>query len=58
MLGRHPAPLRGWVRISDDAPDEAIRLDEFGRRVLGVHDGDEVMLRRLAMPTIPAGLAH
>ncbi len=58
ILGSNPAPLRAWVKVDRRAADGAIRLDEFGRKVLGVGDGDEVMLRALAMPAIPGGLAH
>jgi N-methylhydantoinase B len=56
MLGRHPAPLRAWVRVDPAAPAEAVGLDAFGRRVLGVSAGGEVLVRRLAMPPIPGGL--
>ena len=48
LLGRHPAPLRAWVRIDDTAPRAALTLDEFARRVLGVDAGGTVRLRRLA----------
>lgn len=47
LLGRHPAPLRAWVRIDAEAPANAIPLDALGRRILGVAAGDEVRLRRL-----------
>jgi N-methylhydantoinase B len=56
LRGRHPAPLRGWVRIVGDAGD-AIALDAFGRAVLGVGPGDAVDVRRLVVPAIPGGLA-
>jgi N-methylhydantoinase B len=56
LLGRHPAPLRAWVRIDDGAPDDALPLDALGRRILGVASGDAVELRRLSMPPIPGGL--
>ena len=56
MLGRHPAPLRAWVRIDPAAPDARIALDTLGRRILGVAPDDGVMVRRLAMPPIPGGL--
>lgn len=60
LRGRNPAPLRGWVKIGDSDPGSdpaAIPLDEFGRKVLGVEEGDHVELRVLAMPMIPGGLA-
>lgn len=58
LVGRHPAPLRAWVRVVEGKGSEAVaRIDAFGRRVLGVEQGDQVLLRVLAMPTIPGGLA-
>ncbi len=56
LLGRHPAPLRAWVRIDADAADGQIALDGLGRRILGVAAGDSVEIRRLPMPPIPGGL--
>ena len=61
LLGAHPAPLRVWVRIEDvdmDADPRTLGLDEFGRRVLGVGEGGEVVLRRIAQPHPPGGMAH
>lgn len=58
MLGRHPAPLRAWARIRPEAADDAVRLDAFGRQVLGVADGDTIILRALSMPPIPGGMAQ
>ena len=59
LLGTHPAPLRAWVRIEEgDAAAATLGLDAFGRRVLGVGEGDEVMLRRVAQPRPPGGMAH
>ena len=57
LLGAHPAPLRAWVRISPDEIDGAIRLDDFGRKVLGVQEGDTVILRALPVVPVPGGLA-
>ncbi len=57
ILGRHPAPLRGWVRIAAAHPDDAIRLDAFGRKVLGISDGDEVLIRYVFSTPVPMGLA-
>jgi N-methylhydantoinase B len=48
LLGRHPAPLRAWVRIDADAPDDRVPLDALGRRILGVAPGDPVRLRVLS----------
>ena len=56
LLGRHPAPLRAWVRLDDAAPAGVAPLDALGRRILGVVPGDAVQIRRLAMPPIPGGL--
>jgi N-methylhydantoinase B len=58
MLGRHPAPLRAWVRVDDGAPGEQVALDALGRRILGVAPGDAVRIRRLAMPPLPGGLVE
>jgi N-methylhydantoinase B len=57
LRGRHPAPLRAWVRADPVAPAAKIGLDAFGRRVLGVDPGDAVEVRRLPMPPVPGGLA-
>jgi N-methylhydantoinase B len=48
LLGRHPAPLRAWVRIDAEAPDGRVPLDALGRRILGVAPGDPVGLRLLS----------
>ncbi len=58
MFGRHPAPLRAWVRVdSDFGHDGRLQLDAFGRNVLGVHDGDQLILRHVPTPIVHAGLA-
>ena len=57
LLGRRPAPLRAWVRIDRQTQSDAIGLDAFARKVLGVAGGDRVMVRRLAMPPIAGGMA-
>jgi N-methylhydantoinase B len=56
LWGRHPAPLRAWVRVDAAAPAGVVPLDALGRRILGVAAGDTVEIRRLAMPPIPGGL--
>jgi N-methylhydantoinase B len=56
MRGRHPAPLRAWVKVEPAAPDGRVALDALARRILGVEPDDAVEIRRLAMPTIPGGL--
>jgi N-methylhydantoinase B len=56
LHGRHPAPLRAWVRIDAEAPADRMPLDGLGRRILGVAAGDRVEIRRLPMPPIPGGL--
>ena len=59
LLVAHPAPLRAWVRVEAGEGDAAtLGLDAFGRRVLGVGEGDEVELRRIAQPRPPGGMAH
>jgi N-methylhydantoinase B len=58
LLGRHPAPLRAWVRIAEAGEPGAIRMDEFGRKVLGVADGGTVLLRRVPTVPVPGGLAY
>ena len=59
LLGAHPAPLRAWVRVEESEDGGAILgLDEFGRDVLGVDAGDEVVLRRVGQPRPPGGMAH
>lgn len=57
LRGRHPAPLRGWVRVAA-AVGDVIPLDAFGRAVLGVGAGDTVEVRRLEMPPLPGGMAR
>jgi N-methylhydantoinase B len=57
MFGSHPAPLRAWARVGGtEAHTGTLRLDAFGRTVLGVRDGDRVLLRFVPTPTVPAGL--
>ena len=40
------------------AASRTLGLDEFGRRVLGVAEGGEVVLRRIPQPRPPGGMAH
>jgi N-methylhydantoinase B len=47
LLGRHPAPLRAWVRIDAEAPEGRVPLDALGRRILGVAPDHGVHIRRL-----------
>lgn len=47
LAGRNPAPLRAWVKVDETAPADAVPMDDFGRRVLGVATGDRVRLRKL-----------
>ena len=56
LRGRHPAPLRAWLRIEAGAQEGQVALDAFGRRILGVSPGDTVEVRHLPMPPIPGGL--
>lgn len=56
MYGRHPAPLRAWVRLAPGKPGE-IPMDDFGRRVLGVKEGDSIMVRFVPTPILEKGYA-
>jgi N-methylhydantoinase B len=56
LRGRHPAPLRAWVRLEGGTAGGQIALDALGRRMLGVSPGDRVEVRHLPMPPIPGGL--
>ncbi|MEM6500045.1 MAG: hydantoinase B/oxoprolinase family protein, partial [Pseudomonadota bacterium] len=49
LRGRHPAPLRCWVKVgrSPSLNDDQIGLDSFGQQVLGISDGDHVVFRSL-----------
>jgi len=58
LLGRHPAPLRAWVRVEATALEGQLALDALGRRILGVTPGDAVEIRRLPTPPIPGGLVR
>jgi len=59
LHGTHPAPLRAWVRVeAGEADAGTLGLDAFGRRALGVAEGGEVELRRIAQPCPPGGMAH
>ncbi|HKX37190.1 MAG TPA: hydantoinase B/oxoprolinase family protein, partial [Burkholderiales bacterium] len=53
LLGRHPAPLRAWVRIDASVPRDTAPLDRFARKVLGVETGARVRLRALEVPVDP-----
>lgn len=57
LKGRHPAPLRAWIRVDSSRSGEALPLEEFGRRVLGANPGDRVLIRKLAMPPLQAGMS-
>lgn len=56
MLGRHPAPLRAWVRVGAGEAG-AIQMDAFGRSVLGVEDGGSVQIRAVPIPQLVNGWA-
>jgi N-methylhydantoinase B len=58
LLGRHPAPLRGWVSLDSAARPDAIGLDGFARAVLGAEPGEVVEMRKLEMPPIPGGMTQ
>lgn len=58
VLGRHPAPLRGWVKVDSTLQGGTLPLDRFGRAVLGVSEDGSVQIRRLVMPPIPGGVVE
>ena len=55
LRGRHPAPLRCWVKITNSTGpnDGQIGMDSFGCKVLGVNAGDHVVFRSLEAPVKP-----
>jgi N-methylhydantoinase B len=53
LIGKHAAPLRAWIKLDESAPIDALPMDEFGRRVLGVAAGERVWLRELPTPIAP-----
>ena len=57
LIGRHPAPLRAWVKVDPIERGDRVPLDRLARRILGIDTDGAVRLRRLAMPSIPGGLA-
>ena len=57
LTGRHPAPLRAWVRLDPDERPGQVPLDGLGRRILGVEAGEIIGLRRLAVPPFRGTLA-
>ena len=58
VIGANPAPLRAWVAVDADHVQDTVRLDPFGRKVLGVEHGDTVILRAVPTPEVPGGLAR
>jgi len=56
LRGRHPAPLRAWVRVDSTALEGHVALDTLGRRILGVAPDDSVIVHRVATPPIPGRL--
>lgn len=57
LKGTNPAPLRAWIRVDSARTGDAVPLDAFGRRVLGVAPGASVLLRKLEMPRLPGGMS-
>ncbi len=55
LRGRHPAPLRCWIKLGGDGATNGsqIAMDQFARQVLGVSNGDRVTFRRLESPIKP-----
>ncbi|MGE3914352.1 MAG: hydantoinase B/oxoprolinase family protein [Hyphomicrobiaceae bacterium] len=56
IYGKNPAPLRAWVRVAEQA-EGTIRMDAFGRNVLGIGRDDEVLVRPVATQAVAKGLA-
>ena len=56
MFGRNPAPLRAWVRVAG-SEHGTVRMDAFGRNVLGVGNLDQIYMRCVDTPIVPKGLA-
>ena len=48
LVGRNPAPMRGWVAIDTAVAPDTLALDAFARQALGVAAGDAVQIRPLA----------
>jgi N-methylhydantoinase B len=48
LAGKHPAPLRAWAKVVTDVAKGSVPLDAFGRRALGVEEGESIQLRKLA----------
>ncbi len=46
------APLRAWVKVGDDLPEEGVLLGPVGRRILKLTPGDEVWVRRLEVKAV------
>ena len=57
LVGANPAPLRAWVAVDANHVEDTVLLDPFGRKALGVDDGDTVVLRAVPTPEVPGGLA-
>ena len=55
LLGRHPAPLRAWIHLAEDLPEDVVPLDEIGLAILGVEPGELVEVRRLAPTALATG---
>jgi N-methylhydantoinase B len=55
LRGRHPAPLRAWVRLAGTVPGQ-MPMDPFGAKVLGIADGDMIGVVALWTPHLPNGM--
>jgi N-methylhydantoinase B len=54
LLGRHPAPLRAWVKLDAEARAAEIPLDSLARRILGVGADGDVEVRRVQVEPCPS----
>ena len=46
------APLRAWVRFSDDVPAGAVQMGPIGRGILRATPGDRIRVRKLNLMTV------
>lgn len=47
LFGSVPAPLRGWVQVTDELPPGRVGLDEWGQAQLDASENHEVRMRLL-----------
>ena len=47
LVNRTTAPLRAWVRVTDEAPEDAVEIGPVGHRILGADTGGPIWIRPL-----------